>query len=78
MKRLLLASHGIGALRDLVDDPAGMRFVFVPTAAGPDAEEIHDAIVAAHPAVEFVRLTDDRAVLVRGEAAEVVASPSPA
>jgi dipeptidase E len=39
VKRLLLASHGIGALRELVGDPAGMRFAFVPNAAGPDSEE---------------------------------------
>jgi dipeptidase E len=40
MKRLLLASHGIGALPELAGrDVAGMRFGFVPTAAGPEAEE---------------------------------------
>jgi len=38
MKRLLLASHGIGALPELTGDTAGLRFAFVPTAAGPDAE----------------------------------------
>lgn len=38
MKRLLLASSQTGALRRLVDDPAGMRFAFVPTAAGPDPD----------------------------------------
>lgn len=39
MKRLLLASFGVGALPELVDgDVAGLRFAFVPTAAGPDAE----------------------------------------
>ena len=38
MKRLLLASSGIGALRELVGDPAGLRFSFVPTAAGPEPE----------------------------------------
>ncbi len=38
MKRLLLASSGIGALRELADDPARLRLSFVPTAAGPDAE----------------------------------------
>lgn len=38
MKRLLLASHGVGALPSLVDgEVAGLRLVFVPTAAGPDA-----------------------------------------
>lgn len=39
MKRLLLASDGISALRQLLDHPAsGMRAAFVPTPAGPDAE----------------------------------------
>jgi dipeptidase E len=38
MKRLLLASHGIGALPELTGDTAGLRLAFVPTAAGPDAE----------------------------------------
>lgn len=39
MKRLLLASYGVGALPELADgDVAGLRFAFVPTAAGPDAE----------------------------------------
>lgn len=39
MKRLLLASHGIGALPQLVGgDTHGLRFAFVPTAAGPEAE----------------------------------------
>lgn len=39
MKRLLLASHGVGALPELVrGDAAGLRFAFVPTAAGPEAE----------------------------------------
>jgi dipeptidase E len=37
VRRLLLASSGIGALPQLAD-VAGMRFVFVPTAAGPDAD----------------------------------------
>jgi dipeptidase E len=39
VKRLLLASYGIGALPDLVGEPVrGMRFAFIPTAAGPEAE----------------------------------------
>ena len=38
MKRLLLASSGVGALRELVDDTAAPRLAFVPTAARPDAE----------------------------------------
>ena len=40
MKRLLLASFGVGALPELVDgDVAGLRLAFVPTAAGPEAED---------------------------------------
>lgn len=39
MKRLLLASYGVGALPSLVgDEMAGSRFAFVPTAAGPAFE----------------------------------------
>jgi dipeptidase E len=39
MRRLLLASHGIGALPELVGgETAGLRFAFVPTAAGPEAD----------------------------------------
>ena len=39
MKRLLLASYGVGALPELAGaDARGLRFAFVPTAAGPDAE----------------------------------------
>ena len=39
MKQLLLASHGVGALPELAGrETAGLRFAFVPTAAGPDAE----------------------------------------
>ena len=38
VKRLLLASSGIGALPELVPATEGMRFAFVPTAAGPEAE----------------------------------------
>jgi dipeptidase E len=39
VKRLLLASHGIGALPQLVGgETHGLRFSFVPTAAGPEAE----------------------------------------
>ena len=37
MRRLLLASSSIGALPQLAG-VAGRRFVFVPTAAGPDAD----------------------------------------
>lgn len=39
MKRLLLASSGIGALPSLLgDEVVGSRFAFVPTAAGPEFE----------------------------------------
>jgi dipeptidase E len=39
VKRLLLASYGVGALPELADrDVAGLRLAFVPTAAGPEAE----------------------------------------
>jgi dipeptidase E len=40
VKRLLLASYGVGALPELVDGVvAGLRFGFVPTAAGPEAQQ---------------------------------------
>jgi dipeptidase E len=39
MRRLLLASHGIGALPGLVEeDTTGLPLTFVPTAAGPEAD----------------------------------------
>ncbi|HJQ74759.1 MAG TPA: Type 1 glutamine amidotransferase-like domain-containing protein [Gaiellaceae bacterium] len=39
MKRLLLASYGVGALPELADgETRGLRLAFVPTAAGPEAE----------------------------------------
>jgi dipeptidase E len=38
MRRLLLASDGVGALRELVRDCEGLELLFVPTAAGPAAE----------------------------------------
>ena len=42
----------------------------------PERSALHDEIVAAHPERQFVRLTDERAVLVRGAAIEIVdASP---
>jgi dipeptidase E len=44
----------------------------------PEARTLHDEIVAAHPSVRFIRLADGTAVLVRGDAVEVVDSPSPA
>jgi dipeptidase E len=53
-------------------------FTVLPHDNDPEARVIHDEIVAAHPSVRFVRLTDDRAVLVRGDFVEVVDSPPPA
>jgi dipeptidase E len=51
-------------------------FTVLPHDQEPEYRERHDEIVAAHPAVSFVRLADDRAVLVRGDTVEVVNSPS--
>ena len=51
-------------------------FSVLPHDDDPEARAVHDEIVAAHPAVRFIRLTDDRAVLVRDAAAEVVDSLS--
>jgi dipeptidase E len=51
-------------------------FTVLPHDGDPEARMRHDEIVAAHPDVRFVRLTDDRAVAVRGNAVEVVDSPS--
>jgi dipeptidase E len=51
-------------------------FTVLPHDDDPEALARHDEIVAAHPAASFVRLTDDRAVLVRGDTAEVADSPS--
>lgn len=51
-------------------------FTVLPHDDDPETRARHDEIAVAHPGVEFVRLTDERAVLVRGDAAEVVASPS--
>lgn len=53
-------------------------FTVLPHDDDPEACAHHDRIVAAHPAAEFIRLTDDRAVVVRGEDVEVVDSPPPA
>ena len=50
-------------------------FTVLPHDQDPEAREIHDAIVDANPAVPFCRLADGRAVLVRGDTAEVVDSP---
>jgi hypothetical protein len=50
-------------------------FTVLPHDDDLEARMRHDEIVASHPGVRFVRLTDDRAVLVRGERSEVVGSP---
>jgi hypothetical protein len=42
----------------------------------PEARALHDEIVAAHPSVQFVRLMDGTAALVRGDAVDVVDSPA--
>jgi dipeptidase E len=39
VKRLLLASHGISALPQLLGRVTDLRVAFVPTPAGPDAEQ---------------------------------------
>jgi len=51
-------------------------FTVLPHDDDPETAGRHDEIVAAHAGVEFVRLTDEQAVLVRGDAAAVVDSPS--
>jgi dipeptidase E len=53
-----------------------VSFTVLPHDDDPETHARHDEIVVAHPGVEFVRLTDERAVLVRGDVAEVVVSPS--
>jgi dipeptidase E len=50
-------------------------FTVLPHDDDPETRALHDAIVAAHPSVPFVRLADGEAVLVRGENVEVVGSP---
>jgi dipeptidase E len=51
-------------------------FLVLPHDDDPETRERNDGIVAAHPDDDFVRLADDRAALVRGDAVEVVDSPS--
>ena len=53
-------------------------FTVLPHDNYPEARALHDEIVRAHPSVRFVRLADGTAALVRGDAVEVVDSPSPA
>jgi dipeptidase E len=52
-----------------------VSFTVLPHDNYPEARAIHDEIVVAHPAFQFIRLADGRAVLVRGDAVEVVESP---
>ena len=47
-------------------------FTILPHDQEPGRSVLYDRIVAAHPERQFVRLTDERAVLVRGAAIEVV------
>jgi dipeptidase E len=61
-----------------LDSTAGLAlvdFTVLPHDHERERRARHDEIVAAHPELRFVRLADDRAVLVRGDAAEVVDSP---
>jgi hypothetical protein len=51
-------------------------FLVLPHDDDPEVRTRNDAIVALHHDADFVRLTDDRAVLVRGDRVEVVDSPS--
>jgi dipeptidase E len=55
-----------------------VEFGVLPHDQEPGVSARHDAIVAEHPDREFVRLTDDEAVVVLGGAWEVVPSPLPA
>jgi dipeptidase E len=50
-------------------------FTVLPHDQAPEARELHDEITDTNPASSFVRLADGRAVLVRGDAVEVVDSP---
>ncbi|HJU36286.1 MAG TPA: Type 1 glutamine amidotransferase-like domain-containing protein [Gaiellaceae bacterium] len=50
-------------------------FTVLPHDNDPEAQALHDDIVAAHPSIPFVRLKDGAAVLVRDDAVEVVDSP---
>jgi len=52
-------------------------FTILPHDQEPDRAARHDAIVASHPGHDFVRLTDEMSVVVRGDEREVVASPPP-
>lgn len=50
-------------------------FTVLPHDDEPGRAAHHEALVAAHPDLELVRLTDDRAVTVRGDEWEIVHSP---
>jgi len=50
-------------------------FRVLPHDNEPERRTHHDALVAANPELDFIRLSDDQAVLVLGDAAEVVDSP---
>jgi dipeptidase E len=51
-------------------------FLVLPHDDEPETRARNDAIVSAHEDASFVRLTDDCAVLVRGDVVKVVDSPS--
>ncbi len=50
-------------------------FTVLPHDGEPDRVGRYDELVAAYPELEFVRLTDEQALVVRGDAAEVVSAP---
>jgi hypothetical protein len=49
-------------------------FTVLPHDQEPEFQARNDEIVAAHPSLPFIRLTDDQALLVRGDEADVVES----
>lgn len=53
-----------------------VRLHVLPHDDDPEAKEHHDAAVAAHAELELVRLADDLAVVVRGDAWEIVSPPA--
>ena len=50
-------------------------FSILPHDQDPECAEHHDAVVSAAAPGDFIRLTDDRAVVVHGDAWQVVESP---
>ena len=72
MRRLLLASSGIGALPRLVG-AAGLRFAFVPTAAGPDADS-KPWVQNDRRQLDLLGCTSSTLDLARGELEDVEAA----